>query len=76
MTAYLTANVTAPDQIPQQTPLAFIHGYHVAFYWGAALFGAALLSTFALGCETVEGVGEDVEELGDEIEDAADDARR
>jgi predicted small secreted protein len=41
-----------------------------------SLLGAALLSTFAFGCETVEGVGEDVEELGDEIEDAADDAQR
>jgi predicted small secreted protein len=41
-----------------------------------ALLGAVLLSSFAVGCETVEGVGEDVEELGDEIEDAADDARR
>jgi predicted small secreted protein len=41
-----------------------------------SLFGAALLSTFAVGCETAEGVGEDIEELGDEIEDAADDAQR
>ncbi len=41
-----------------------------------ALLGAVLFSTFAAGCETVEGIGEDVEDLGDEIEDAADDARR
>ena len=41
-----------------------------------SLFGAALLSTFAVGCETVEGIGEDVEDLGDDIEDAADDAKR
>ena len=41
-----------------------------------ALFGAVLFSAFAVGCETVEGVGEDIEELGDEIEDEADDARR
>jgi predicted small secreted protein len=41
-----------------------------------ALFGAVLLSGFAAGCETVEGLGEDVEDAGDEIEDAADDARR
>jgi predicted small secreted protein len=40
------------------------------------LLGVVLFSAFAIGCETVEGVGEDVEELGDEIEDAADDARR
>jgi predicted small secreted protein len=41
-----------------------------------SLLGAILFSAFAVGCETVEGVGQDVEELGDEIEDAADDARR
>ncbi len=41
-----------------------------------SLLGIVLFSAFAVGCETVEGAGEDVEELGDEIEDAADDARR
>jgi predicted small secreted protein len=41
-----------------------------------ALFGVVLFSAFAVGCETVEGVGEDIEELGDEIEDEANDARR
>ena len=40
-----------------------------------ALFGVVLFSTFAAGCETVEGIGEDIEDAGDEIEDAADDAR-
>jgi predicted small secreted protein len=41
-----------------------------------ALFGMVLFSAFAAGCETVEGIGEDIEDAGDEIEDAADDARR
>jgi predicted small secreted protein len=41
-----------------------------------SLLGVALFSTFAVGCETVEGVGEDIEELGDEIEDEANDAQR
>jgi predicted small secreted protein len=41
-----------------------------------SLLGIVMFSAFAVGCETVEGVGEDVEELGEEIEDAADDARR
>jgi predicted small secreted protein len=41
-----------------------------------SLLGVVTFSAFAVGCETVEGVGEDVEELGEEIEDAADDARR
>ena len=27
----------------QQQPLALIHGYHVAFVWGAALLACALL---------------------------------
>jgi predicted small secreted protein len=41
-----------------------------------SLVGVALFSTFAVGCETVEGVGEDIEDLGDEIEDEANDAQR
>lgn len=41
-----------------------------------SLLGVVLFSAFAVGCETVEGIGEDVEELGDEIEDEANDARR
>jgi predicted small secreted protein len=31
-----------------------------------------LLSMFMAGCNTIEGVGEDIEEGGDRIEDAAD----
>jgi predicted small secreted protein len=41
-----------------------------------ALLGVVLFSAFSIGCETVEGVGEDIEELGDEIEDEANDAQR
>ncbi len=40
------------------------------------LLGLVLFSTLSIGCETVEGVGEDIEELGDEIEDEANDAQR
>jgi EmrB/QacA subfamily drug resistance transporter len=43
VTAYLTANAHTPEQIAQQTPAALIHGYHVAFVWGAALLICALL---------------------------------
>ena len=32
----------------QLTPTALIHGYHVAFFWGAALFTAALLCAVVL----------------------------
>lgn len=40
------------------------------------LVGVAAFALPLLGCDTVEGLGEDIEELGDEIEDEADDARR
>jgi predicted MFS family arabinose efflux permease len=44
VTAYFTDNPPAsPEQGQQMLPLAFIHGYHVAFFWGAALFATALL---------------------------------
>lgn len=48
VTAYLTSNVTSPEQIPQLLPGAYIHGYHVSFVWGAALLGCALLSAVVL----------------------------
>jgi EmrB/QacA subfamily drug resistance transporter len=34
---------TGPGQEEQLLPLAFIHGYHVAFLWGAVLFAVALV---------------------------------
>jgi EmrB/QacA subfamily drug resistance transporter len=44
VTAYLTDNPpTGPGQEEQLLPLAFIHGYHVAFLWGAVLFAVALV---------------------------------
>jgi EmrB/QacA subfamily drug resistance transporter len=43
VTAYLAANAHTPLEIAQLTPTALIHGYHVAFVWGAALLTAALL---------------------------------
>jgi predicted small secreted protein len=44
--------------------------------WWSSLLGIVAFAAFAAGCETVEGIGEDVEELGDEIQDEANDARR
>lgn len=38
-----------------------------------ALVLLSMLGVAAIGCNTVEGVGEDVESAGDSIEDAADD---
>jgi EmrB/QacA subfamily drug resistance transporter len=44
VTAYLTDHPpTGPGQEEQLLPLAFIHGYHVAFLWGAVLFAVALV---------------------------------
>ena len=49
VTAYLTDNPpTSPGQAQRPLPLAFIHGYHVAFFWGAVLFACALVATFVL----------------------------
>jgi predicted small secreted protein len=49
---------------------------HAGF--GARLFAGAalLLSLFALGCNTVEGVGEDVESVGEATSEASRDVRR
>ncbi len=47
VTAYFTDNPpTSPEQATQILPIAFIHGYHVAFFWGAVLLAAALLVSF------------------------------
>ncbi len=35
-------------QAGQILPLAFIHGYHVAFLWGAIIFACALVTTIVL----------------------------
>ena len=49
VTAYFIDNPpTSPEQAQQILPLAFIHGYHVAFFWGAALFAGALLVSIVL----------------------------
>ena len=48
VTAYLTANLHNPAKLPQMLPTAFIHGYHVAFVWGAVIFAVALVVTVVL----------------------------
>lgn len=48
VTAYATDNpVTDPTQAKAAVKLAFIHGYHVSFFWGAVLLAAALVVSFA-----------------------------
>ena len=49
VTAYFADNPsTSPADAKQTSPLAFlIHGYHVAFFWGAVLLAAALVVAVA-----------------------------
>jgi MFS family permease len=45
VTAYYTDHPpTSAAQGKQMLPLAFIHGYHVSFFWGAVLLAGALLT--------------------------------
>lgn len=47
VTGYFTTHPpSSPEQASQILPVAFIHGYHVAFFWGAVLLAAALLASF------------------------------
>ncbi|MEN3361750.1 MAG: hypothetical protein V7637_5732 [Mycobacteriales bacterium] len=43
--AYLLDRVTSPADVARLTPDALVHGYHVAFFWGAVLIAAAFLTT-------------------------------
>jgi Na+/melibiose symporter-like transporter len=69
VTAYFLDHPPAsPDQAGQILPLAFIHGYHVAFFWGAVLFAAALLASFALITAHKEDIPADPAAVGDTVE--------
>ncbi len=48
VTAYLGDHVRSPADLKVQTPLAFIHGYHVAFWIGVGLLAAASLAIIVL----------------------------
>ena len=41
VTSYFAENLRSPEDAQQLTPLAFLSGYHVAFFWGAMLLLAA-----------------------------------
>jgi EmrB/QacA subfamily drug resistance transporter len=45
VTAFFVENLRNPAEIAQLTPQALIHGYHVAFVWGAVLLCIALACT-------------------------------
>ena len=46
--AYFADHLTSPADRGRLTPLAFVHGYQVAFFWGAVLLASALVVTVAL----------------------------
>ncbi len=43
VTNYIGDHLKNPADAQQVTGLAFVHGYHVSFFWGAVLLSAALL---------------------------------
>jgi hypothetical protein len=43
VTSYLADHVTSPADAARLGPSALIHGYHVAFFWGAMILLAALV---------------------------------
>jgi hypothetical protein len=47
VTAYLAGHLTGPADA-KVTGLALVHGYHVAFFWGAVLLAAALVVALML----------------------------
>jgi EmrB/QacA subfamily drug resistance transporter len=65
VTAYLTDHLTNPAQMQQVLPSAFIHGYHVAFWWGAALFFCAFLVAVFVINATVRDLPSDPTGVGD-----------
>ncbi len=48
VTGYLADNVRDPADVGRLAPLAFIEGYHVAFFWGGMLLAAALVVAVVL----------------------------
>ena len=42
VTGYLAAHVSTPADLPAVQADALVHGYHVAFFWGAVMMAAAL----------------------------------
>jgi Na+/melibiose symporter-like transporter len=46
--AYFADHLASPADQERLTPLAFVHGYQVAFFWGAVLLASALVVTIGL----------------------------
>ena len=48
VTAYLADHVRSAQDAQRLGPDALIHGYHVAFFWGAVLLACALVTSALL----------------------------
>jgi hypothetical protein len=69
VTAYFTDHPpTSPGEAEQILPLAFIHGYHVAFLWGAILFAVALVAAIVLITAHKEDIPADPAVVADPVE--------
>jgi EmrB/QacA subfamily drug resistance transporter len=69
VTAYFTTNPpTSPGEAEQTLPLAFLHGYHVAFFWGAALFACALIASIVLINAHKEDIPAEPAALGEPVD--------
>ena len=75
VTAYLTEHVQSPADVKQFTLPAFIHGYHVSFFWGAVLFFAALVVGFLFITAHKEDLPEDPAALAAEDAEAEAEAK-
>ncbi len=52
VTSYVSDNLTNPADTQRVTGLAFVHGYHGSFFWGAVLlFLALLVVTFVINAK-------------------------
>jgi EmrB/QacA subfamily drug resistance transporter len=61
VTGYLAANAQSAAQAKQLVLPAFIHGYHVSFFWGGMLLVAGLLSALVFVNARKEDVPDDAE---------------
>jgi hypothetical protein len=59
VTTWFTNNLKDPSQAQQLAPFAFIHGYHVAFLWGAVLLAGGLLTALVVINARKEDVPDD-----------------
>jgi MFS family permease len=69
VTAYFTDNPpTSPARAEQILPLAFLHGYHVSFFWGAVLFACALVVSILLINAHKEDIPAEPATLGEPVD--------